>query len=177
MHCLAISGSLRARSLNSAALRLLPNLAPDNVAVSLFEGLAALPAFSPDLEEQAPLPSPVIALRAAVSASQGLIIACPEYAHGLPGAFKNALDWLVGCEDFAGKPVMLINTAERAVHASAQLREILTTMAARVIEGASITLPLRQGMTDTEIGSAPHRQALRAALARFIATIRASGAA
>jgi len=175
MHCLAISGSLRARSLNSAALRLLRSVAPEGVEISLFEALGGLPHFSPDTEGQGSLPTPVASLRSAVSASHGLIIACPEYAHGLPGTFKNALDWLVGCTDFAGKPVMLINTAPRAVHAQAQLREILTTMAAVIVEEACLALSLREGMTEAEIGNPDNAQALREAVRRFILATRANG--
>jgi len=60
-------------------------------------------------------------------ASDAIVIASPEYAHGVAGALKNALDWLVGSETFAGKPVVLVNAAPRAFHAQAALREILST--------------------------------------------------
>ena len=76
------------------------------------------------------------------SASDALVIAAPEYAHGLPGALKNALDWLVASEAFAGKPTALINTSPRAFHAQASLREILSTMAARLIPEAFVSISL-----------------------------------
>jgi NAD(P)H-dependent FMN reductase len=60
----------------------------------------------------------------------------------VPGAFKNALDWLVASETFAGKPTTLINTSPRAFHAQASLRETLVTMAARVIPEAFVELSL-----------------------------------
>ena len=66
-----------------------------------------------------------------------LVIAAPEYAHGPPGALKNALDWLVASETFAGKPTALLNTSPRAFHAQASLREILSTMAANELAGSS----------------------------------------
>ena len=73
--------------------------------------LAKLPPFNPDDDiEDKPKPEPVATLRALVDASDALVIAAPEYAHGLPGALKNALDWLVASETFAGKPTALINT-------------------------------------------------------------------
>ena len=78
------------------------------------------------------MPPPVAALRRKTETCDGLIVAAPEYAHGVSGVLKNALDWLVGSEAFAGKPTMLINVAPRAFHAQAQLREILATMSARV---------------------------------------------
>jgi len=71
-----------------------------------------------------------------------LLIASPEYAHGVAGGLKNALDWLVGGPEFYQKPVAVLNASARAVHADAHLRETLLTMAARVIEPASITLGL-----------------------------------
>jgi chromate reductase, NAD(P)H dehydrogenase (quinone) len=60
----------------------------------------------------------------------------------LPGAFKNALDWLVGSTEFPGKPVAVISPSARSTHAPAQLREILRTMSARLVERASIVVPL-----------------------------------
>ena len=133
MRLLAISGSLRRASTNTAALEALARLAPEGVKVLVYRELAGLPPFNPDDDvEDRPKPEPVETLRALVGASDALVIAAPEYAHGLPGALKNALDWLVASETFAGKPVALVNTSPRAFHAQASLREILSTMAARV---------------------------------------------
>jgi len=140
---LAISGSLRRGSTNTAALEALARLAPEGVRVLLYRDLANLPPFNPDDDlEDKPKPEPVETLRALVDASDGLVIAAPEYAHGLPGALKNALDWLVASEAFAGKPTALINTAPRAFHAQASLREILSTMAARLIPEAFVSISL-----------------------------------
>lgn len=144
MHLLALSGSLRAGSFNTSALRMLQKLAPESVALTLYEAIGALPPFNPDVEMSAP-PEIVLALRRRVAAADGLVIACPEYAHGIPGSFKNALDWLVGMPDFPGKPVMLVNTAPRASHAQAQLAEVLATMSARIVHEAGITVDLREG--------------------------------
>ena len=118
-------------------------LAPEGVRVLLYQDLASLPPFNPDDDvEGGPVPEPVEAFRALVAASDALVIAAPEYAHGLPGTFKNALDWLVASEAFAGKRVALINAAPRAFHAQADLREILATMAARLVPEAFATLSL-----------------------------------
>lgn len=162
MHLLALSGSLRAGSYNKAALRTLQQLAPEGVAVTLYEGLGALPHFNPDVEMSA-LPDSVADLRRRVAAADGVVIACPEYAHGIPGSFKNALDWLVGCSDFPGKPVMLVNTAPRASQAQAALREVLATMLARLVPEADVTIDLR----DAEAGAA-----LRSGLMTFAGMCR-----
>jgi chromate reductase, NAD(P)H dehydrogenase (quinone) len=140
---LAISGSLRSASTNRAALEALARLAPEGVRILVYGDLAKLPPFNPDDDlEDNPKPEPVAALGALVDASDALVIAAPEYAHGLPGALKNALDWLVASETFAGKPTALINTSPRAFHAQASLREILSTMAARLIPEAFAAISL-----------------------------------
>ena len=134
---LAISGSLRRASTNTAALEALARLAPEGVEVLVYRDLALLPPFNPDQDiEDRPKPEPVATLRALVEAGDAIVIAAPEYAHGVPGALKNALDWLVASETFAGKPTVLINTSPRAFHAQASLREILSTMAARLMPEA-----------------------------------------
>ncbi|MGB8316431.1 MAG: NADPH-dependent FMN reductase [Aestuariivirga sp.] len=173
MRTLAIPGSLRGISFNSAALRATVALATAGVEISLYSGLADLPHFNPDRDAE-PLPDAVKALRDAVGRSDGLLLAVPEYAHGIPGTFKNALDWLVSGVEFPGKPVALINTSQRAIHAQAQLREILATMSARLIDGACLTLPLMGRNLDAAGILADPELAvpLRQALARFTAEIR-----
>jgi chromate reductase len=139
---LCLSGSLRRMSANTALLRAARELAPDTLELELYEGLGRLPLFSPD-DEVDPLPPSVQALRIAVGQSDALLIACPEYAHGIPGAFKNLLDWLVGSLEFPGKPVALWNASSRASHhAQDALREVLVTMSAQMLEAASVTVPL-----------------------------------
>jgi chromate reductase, NAD(P)H dehydrogenase (quinone) len=140
---LAISGSLRKASTNTAALEALARLAPEGVRVLIYQELAALPPFNPDEDvETGPIPEQVRNLRALVGASDAIVIAAPEYAHGLPGTFKNALDWLVASEAFVGKRIVLINTSPRAFHAQSDLREILATMSARFVPEAFASLPL-----------------------------------
>jgi chromate reductase len=143
MRVLAISGSLRRRSTNTAALEAFARLAPAGVRVFVYRDLALLPPFNPDDDgEGMAVPEPVRNLRALVAASDAIVVASPEYAHGVPGALKNALDWLVASETFAGKGVVLINASPRAFHAQANLREILATMAARLVPEAFATLAL-----------------------------------
>lgn len=140
MRILAICGSLRAASSNRAALEAAVALAPAGMSIEIYAGLADLPHFNPD-QDDAPPPR-AQALREAIGACDGLLISSPEYAHGVVGSFKNALDWLVGSLEFPEKPVALINTSPRASIAQAQMRETLQTMSARIVEPASIELPL-----------------------------------
>jgi chromate reductase, NAD(P)H dehydrogenase (quinone) len=157
MRLLAISGSLRRASTNMAALEALARLAPEGVKALVYRDLAKLPPFNPDDDvEDKPKPEPVETLRALVGASDAIVIAAPEYAHGLPGALKNALDWLVASETFAGKPTALINTSPRAFHAQASLREILSTMAARLVPEAFAALSLSgKSLTADEVLADP----------------------
>jgi chromate reductase, NAD(P)H dehydrogenase (quinone) len=140
LQILAISGSLRKISSNTALLQAAMMLSPVNVEIKLYGGLGDLPYFNPDLEQTEP-PS-VTDLRNQLRSADGLIISSPEYAHGIPGVLKNALDWLVSGEEFIGKPIALFNASPRAIHAQASLTEIVTTMAGRIIPEASITVSL-----------------------------------
>ena len=136
---LAISGSLRQASSNTTLLKAVQALAPENVMITLYERLGDLPHFNPDdAFEQF---EAVVDLRAQVANADGLILSCPEYAHGVPGSFKNALDWLVGGPEFYEKPVVFFNASGRGVHAQASLREIVKTMSGRIIDEACLTLP------------------------------------
>jgi chromate reductase, NAD(P)H dehydrogenase (quinone) len=137
---LAISGSLRQVSSNTALLQAAIALSPKNVQMKLYGGLGDLPHFNPDLEPTEP-PS-VTDLREQLRWSDGLVISSPEYAHCIPGVLKNALDWLVSGEEFVGKPIALFNASPRAIHAQASLTEIVTTMAGRIVPEASITVSL-----------------------------------
>ncbi|HLJ65381.1 MAG TPA: NADPH-dependent FMN reductase [Stellaceae bacterium] len=138
---LAISGSLRRASSNSAVLKAAQALAPDGVTITIFEGLDRLPFFNPDDGPEKSPPS-LVAFRAAVGGSDGLLISSPEYARGVPGVMKNALDWLVDGTEMLGKKVALINTSPRATHAQESLKVTLATMATKLVTEASITLPL-----------------------------------
>ncbi|MDH4276176.1 MAG: NAD(P)H-dependent oxidoreductase [Gammaproteobacteria bacterium] len=137
---LCLSGSLRKASYNKALIQAACILAPSEVELVIFEGMGQLPLFNPDLETD--LPTTVRELRHAVRLSDGLLIASPEYAHGISSVLKNALDWLVSGDEFPSKPVSIFNTSPRATHAQAALREVIKTMSGIVIEEASIAVPL-----------------------------------
>jgi chromate reductase, NAD(P)H dehydrogenase (quinone) len=128
---LAISGSVRARSTNTEVLKAAGLVAPPSVRVELYTDLTTLPHFNPDLDDEGMDSPPAVAeLRDAVGAADGLLICTPEYAHGLPGVLKNALDWLVSSPAIVGKPVAILNASPRSTHAVASLAETLRTMSA-----------------------------------------------
>lgn len=140
MRILAISGSLRAASSNTALLGAVQRLAPAGTRVRLLAGAGTLPLFNPDLEPRPP--RAVRVLWRDVAAADALLIASPEYAHGVSGTIKNVLDWLVGFEPFVHKPVGVLNASPRARHADGALRETLRTMSATLVPAACVTIPL-----------------------------------
>lgn len=170
MQLLAISGSLRAASLNTMLLRAVARISPPEMEVILFNGLGDLPLFNPDIEDTDP--TTVATLRQAIISADALLIASPEYAHGVTGVMKNALDWMVGNESFVNKPVALLNASPRATHAYAALRETIVTMSARVLDAASITVPIL-GSGFTEDGIVEHPE-IRASLLAALQYIQAS---
>lgn len=173
MRILAIAGSLRARSTNRIVLEAARLLAPPGIQIQLFDRLGELPLFNPDRGEEF-LPA-VAGLRAAVGSADGLLICSPEYARGVSAALKNALEWLVSGPEFPDKPVAVINASQRSTDADGQLRLILRTMSARLIEEASITLPMLGKDLDAEALAADPALSpiLRQAIADFIAAMEA----
>ena len=141
MTVLGISGSLQSSSANTALLEVARKIAPGGVEVVLFDGLAGIPAFNPDTE---PGPPSVDAFRELVQSATGLMISTPEYAFGLPGSLKNALDWLVGSGELHGKRVVVLSaapSAERGQHARADLERTLRAQGAEVLASTTIAVP------------------------------------
>jgi chromate reductase, NAD(P)H dehydrogenase (quinone) len=140
MRILAISGSLQARSANLALLEAARANAPAGVEVVIFDGLRHLPQFDLDLEATAPVPA-VEAWRAALAASDGLLIASPEYGFSLPGALKNAIDWVIGSAELERKVVAVtasVNHPERGRRGLASLIEPLQAVSATIVGGEPI---------------------------------------
>ena len=106
----------------------------------------------------------------ALDESDGLIIASPEYAHGISGPMKNALDWLVSGVEFPYKPILLINTSPRAFHAQEALREVLS---GNIIEEAGVCIPLLSSDLDVDgiMDDLEIRHCLSKGLTRFCQAI------
>jgi chromate reductase, NAD(P)H dehydrogenase (quinone) len=171
---LAISGSLRAQSTNTTLLLAAARLAPTDVQIDLYKGLGDLPLFNPDLDGKEP--DAVREFQAALAAADGILICSPEYAHGVSGAMKNALDWLVSDVALVGKSVALINASPRATYAQEALLETLRTMSWNVVSEASRTVPVpRPGLSVDEIlGDDILRAELDRAIRELVAAISQS---
>ncbi len=117
--------------------------------MSIYRELAELPPFNPDLDDGR-APASITRFRAELQACDAVLISSPEYAHGVPGVLKNALDWIVSSGELVDKPIAVINASGRAIHAWTSLKHTLTVMSARVIVAASITIPLDGKALDAE---------------------------
>jgi len=179
---IAISGSLRKKSSNSALLRAAAALAPEGVEVSLYGNLGELPLFNPDLDGadlEGIGPAPVLDFRAHLAGADAILIASPEYAHGVTGVLKNALDWVVGSGEFTNKPVGLLNGFERSVHAPAALAEIITVMGGKPVPEAIKNIPLQTNIiTEEEILAQPElTNPLQIVLTTLVQAVEVSEAA
>jgi len=130
---LAICGSTRVQSSNLHLINAIAGLNKDRLEFSVYNNLALLPHFNPDLDTIDMVPEPVRRFREQIKSHDGILICTPEYAHGVPGSLKNAIDWIVSQSGFSGKPVVLItaSTDGRSAHSS-----LLETL--RVIEAPAI---------------------------------------
>ena len=160
---LALSGSLRRASLNTAMLTMAARCAPPGMSVTVFPGMGELPLFNPDLDAREP--PPVARLRAGIADADAVLIASPEYAHGVSGVMKNALDWMVGSGVLMGKPVAVWNAAPRATHAIAALRETLVVMAVRLVDAAGVELQIRHDASGEPLPNPDPERMRRALLA------------
>ncbi|MBK7535995.1 MAG: NAD(P)H-dependent oxidoreductase [Myxococcales bacterium] len=174
MHLLALSGSLRSRSKNSTMLRAMALLAPAGVTLQLAPSVGELPHFNPELDDldRGQAPAPVLALRRLLREADGVMICSPEYAHGVAGAMKNALDWLVGSGELVDKPVVVMNLSPTSFHAQAALVETLRVMSAVVME-TRVEVPISgQEVTEAQALENPATAALlRASLAAVMAAV------
>lgn len=167
---LTVSGSLRAGSSNSTLLAAAARLVPAGVVAHAFAELAILPAFSPDLEESPAAPEAIARWRRALSEADAVLFSSPEYAHGIPGAFKNALDWVVGSGELVDKRVGVLSASAASQFAHPQIVEVLTTMSAIVVPAATVVIDLpRRGLdVDRLIGDAAVSREISAAVAALV---------
>jgi len=177
MQILAISGSLRASSTNSALVRAIAALAPEEMAISIYDGLGDLPHFTPDLDDNKS-PTSVIRLRQLLETADGVLICTPEYAFGVPGTLKNALDWTVSTGDLAGKPVAAISASSLwggGDKAHASLLLTLTALGASVPEGGKLMIPTvnKKMNANGEISDPETVQALKSVLDALVQAIKA----
>lgn len=145
----AISGSLRAGSSNHAILRFLKHLLPPGLEFVIYDGLAHLPHFDPGLDNETP-PETVTAFRQLLNEADGVIICTPEYAFGVPGSLKNALDWTVSSGSLVDKPLSLITASTGGENAHAALLLILGALSAHLLPDATLLVSFVRSKMDTD---------------------------
>jgi len=175
MRVVAISGSLRSASTNAALLRAASQVAPRDMEFVFYDKVGEIPHFNPDLDEDDASPPDIVReFRRLLVDADGIVICCPEYAHGVPGALKNAVDWLVSVGALVGKPVLLLNAAPAGgEHAQASLLHTLQVMNWNVLTEASLTAPfLRKKLQpDGVLDDEDAADKLRASLGALAAAI------
>jgi chromate reductase len=166
----AISGSLRAQSSNTFLLKAAAREAPAGTDVVFYDGLSALPQFNPDLDAEGTAPPAAVEqLRELLIRADAVLVSCPEYAHGVPGSFKNMLDWLVSVGELVGKRIALLNASQvGGAFAQNEIVETLRTMNWNVVEEACRLEPFVPRRLTSEDVDDTTRVALRAALAALI---------
>ncbi len=169
MKLAAISGSLRAESANTALVRALPLLAPLGMDIVVFNGIGDLPHYDPALDTEPP-PASVARWRTALGEADAALFCTPEYAHGMPGSLKNALDWLVSSGEFdGGKPCGALSASPSFLggdKALAWLLQILAVLGAHVPPAATFPIPYVRTKVDAQghVSDPTLADALRAAL-------------
>ncbi len=176
MRVLAVSGSIKPTSTNSALLRAAAAIADPAMEFTFFDRqIGDLPHFRPDHDEEGMTPpAEVAAFRGLLARSEGLVISCPEYAHGVPGSFKNALDWIVSSGELTDKPVALFMAGPGgARQAWAALAPTLRVMGCDLVHEASLVVAGRHFNELGRLGDAGLEADLRRGLEALAAAIRA----
>jgi chromate reductase len=137
---LAISGSTRQNSSNHNLIEAIAELFAKEIEVIVFDSIARLPHFDPDNNIDN-VPSPILDFRKQINNADGVIICTPEYAHGVPGTLKNAIDWTVSTNEFSHKPVALITASTDGKFGHAALLETLKVIEAENIDQLQLLIP------------------------------------
>ena len=178
MRVLALSGSLRAQSLNSLLLEEAARLAPPGMEIIRWDGLDALPHFSPERDTDLP-PAPVSELRGRIRTADALLVCTPEYIHAMPAVLKNSLEWVVSSGACVDKPAAAWSVSpapEGGARAQAALTHTLAVMSAQVVPEAALSLTLAHSSLDPagRLADPVQVAALKAALAALAAAALAA---
>lgn len=174
LHILAISGSLRSQSANSLLLKSLSKMSTQLTTFTFYEELENLPPFNPDKTQDV---GAVLHFRKLLSQSDAVIISTPEYAFGVPGVLKNALDWVVSTGEFNEKPVAAISASPLATGGDKALESLLYTLTALGVikdeySSLSISLVKKKINEAGEITDEDTRKQLQLLLKRLILTVQ-----
>ena len=136
---IAISGSTRQRSTNLNLIKAIIALFPDKLNFKIFKKISDIPHFNPDLDTDNP-PQIVSAFRRSLNEADGILICTPEYAMGVPGTLKNAIDWTVSSMEFSHKPVALITASSAGQKGHSSLMETLKIIESDIPENSQLLI-------------------------------------
>ncbi len=171
----ALCGSQRRASSSRKLLEALQLACPEGITIAICDLIHDLPIFNPDNEGER-TPPEVEKFAAEIRQADGLIVSCPEYAHGIPGGFKNALDWLVSRDEVPFKPLMFAHASHRGDLVLAQLTDVLQTMSLNIVQDAFLRLPIAGRSDEIQLAmllEARESGVLSASLDRFRQAIAA----
>ena len=137
---IALSGSIREKSTQKNLIAAMETLARDLFTISLFDSLSDVPHFNPDLDTEHP-PEPVSLFRRRLKEADGILICTPEYAMGVPGTLKNAVDWTVSSCEFSLKPTALNTASSLGEKGHTSLMETLKIIQADVRDETQLVIP------------------------------------
>lgn len=138
---LAISGSTRLNSTNLNVIQAFIGLTKEIFKVEIFNGIAELPHFNPDLDNEH-VSTFVTDFRKLITEADGVLICTPEYAMGVPGTLKNAIDWTVSSSEFNKKPTALITASTMGEKGHASLLETLKIIDSTISNETQLLIPL-----------------------------------
>lgn len=146
---LAICGSTRSKSSNLNLIHAIKEIFRDKVEFELYLSIAELPHFNPDLDNEMPAES-VTKFRSKVKAADGVLVCTPEYAMGVPGTLKNAIDWTVSSAEFSHKPVALITASSVGEKGHQSLLETLKIIECDIDEKTQLLIPFIKTKINSE---------------------------
>ncbi len=136
----AICGSTRQNSINHSLIKAIADLSAANLDITIYNGIGNLPQFNPD-DDGDSVATEVADFRQLLGDTDGVIICTPEYAHGVPGTLKNAIDWTISSSSFPHKPTMLITASTGGHYGHKALMETLKAIEAKNIDNLQMVIP------------------------------------
>ena len=153
----ALIGSTRHNSSNLQLVKAIRDWTQQEFSFTIFEGLASLPHFNPDID---PAPGTIIQFRNAIREVDAVLICTPEYAMGVPGSLKNAIDWTVSSMEFSHKPVALITASTSGLKGHQSLLETLKVIEANITDETQLIVSHIKAKMDSN-GNMVHEETVQ----------------
>ena len=168
---IAISGSTRLNSTNHGLIKAITALSKDELDIFVYEGISSLPQFNPDNDNEN-VAAEVADFRQQLNNADGVIICTPEYAHGVPGTLKNAIDWTISTSQFPHKPTMLITASTDGRFGHQALRETLKAIEAKNIDNLQMVIRfVKTKINNNKIIDEDTLKGVKILIANFVKTI------